>query len=1380
MATYIFGYGSIMDDFDPCDTSVILCHLSSTTYQRSFCFRSSTGFTAVGVSVTKTITTAKPKTKTITMCGVLFQIGVRSSCNENNYIAESTMSLSTLDAREKGYTRVEMNSQQLQCGGTAAEGVALPTFGSSDRIFMYVPDTPQQASKDFPICQTYVDTCLRGCFKWGGQQLMEQWVNETSGWSTYFLNDAPLSRRPWLHRQQYAEIDAVLEGSSSHTFFHERMHPENFSAHWLSNLRGFWGVPPRNPHFTGRGKELQKVMDVFQKSTSSKNVGVTMIETVGLGGVGKTQVAAEYCHRHYSSYYGLVMWWRAETPEVLASDVRRFAEDTGIVVNGVRNEEVVREVLARLFQTTKPWLMVLDNLTNRATLEAYLPRGTGNNIGHILVTSRQFLPGFDANNRVELRCFNMNESLNLLKRVGGEHLDIDEPYECSSSSGGSSSGSSGGSSSSSSSSRGSSSSSKFVETSNETIVKTKTAGEMLAIRLGHLPLALSVASAYMRQCDVNVSSYLRLLDHNAKIHVSSGERLPGYPMGVEESLGLSLRSLRLREGELSSRDRVSSRDVLDVLSYLYPDDISKQIVASIVECLAIEGKDNKMGNVDGIDSMDSNDTHDNSVGNHHVNPSTVSNWWPVIIFGVCSSSSVLVGVSSATSLWHTRKRMAMLAVSSAAVVLSILVPLIVLNESYRRNADEHRFTHPLQSICKVSTSRRAENVNDALTNRIWMKLKKYSLMTVQRGHGSMHRLLQQLLRQDKHDPVRSLSTAIYSILDRWSFDPADPTTWNSAGAVVDHMRVVGQHVLRLLQQNIDRAESNKPLLLELQIKTGDLLTESALYMSMALSRFPEARDILEVAMEIQNVNKHPSIRLSFSMARTLHSAGKVSRYCGRWTESYTFLMSSMELRGGREAHTHDVASDLHELGVLMIKMSRWSEARELLNSSLLIQRTLNTTSKNTTNKTNTTNRNAEDNNDHNNNSRNNTDTTARFCNVSATLHQLAVVAMNTKQRAVAETLLQEALACSVAGPFGVGGRAATLQKLAQVLERRGKRKEAESILKEALQIYEQIYGKDTPHVNIAAVLTNLGENAFCGKMYVEAKNQLESSLQMRKRLYGSSPEVWSGVAGCEIGLNLSKLGEVERAQGQWNDAFQYFVGSGQVFIRLLSRELHEMVVAAVDDTSSTALIQSLSLQLKYSPKSRTTTLFEMRCCRLCVDAWRWQVKVARSSKEMSALKVAEIEKSLTLLKSIQMILEERHKSTDENNTTVPMEVHKVSISFTVAEQKFCTSVAECRACVRSMLTSKDQALKSCREDAVIKLKKMQQVVEGLVIPTGKNELKNVVDLKMSATTFVSVVVSAIAEFMERKVNMQHVKNVVFGATDAVRSALRACEFDVQD
>ena len=84
---------------------------------------------------------------------------------------------------------------------------------------------------------------------------------------------------------------------------------------------------------------LSLFCQVLQRSEAANHrVGVTMIETVGLGGVGKTQVAAEYCYRHYSSYYGLVMWWRAETPEVLASDVRRFAEDTGIVVQ-------VRELL---------------------------------------------------------------------------------------------------------------------------------------------------------------------------------------------------------------------------------------------------------------------------------------------------------------------------------------------------------------------------------------------------------------------------------------------------------------------------------------------------------------------------------------------------------------------------------------------------------------------------------------------------------------------------------------------------------------------------------------------------------------------------------------------------------------------------------------------------------------------------------------------------------------------------------------------------------------------------------------------------------------------------------------------------------------------------
>ena len=1384
---YVFGYGSILDDFDPDDPDVMLANLTSI-YERSFCFRSTTGFTAAGVVPSKS-------NLNTTICGVLFPVGIRQDTTNKDkskdkikdtttgdvsdididYIANSTTSLKALDIREKGYKRVQVNTSNLSsCNSHCIDATA-------DKCWIYVPIDPQEATKDFPICQTYVDTILRGCLKWGGIDLATQWIHETTGWSSFFLNDAPLSRRPWLHRQHFSEIDQVLEAAATHTFYHERRHPEEFSAHWLSNLRGFWGIPPRNPHFIGRELELGKIMEVLQ-SSSSKNgignnhnhVGITMIETVGLGGVGKTQVASEYCHRHYSTYYGLIMWWRSETPEVLAADVRRFAEDTGIVVNGVRNEEVVREVLARLYQTTKPWLMVLDNLTDKSTLDTYLPRGTGHAGGHILVTSREFLQGFDQNNCVELRCFDMHESLDLLRRVGGEHLDIDEPYD-SSRNGGNGSNSGGGNGGGGGGGGSGNSNTKYVEISNTTESKPKTAGEVLCVRLGHLPLALSVASAYMRQCDVDASSYLHLLDQGTTSAIdnsSNGERLLlGYPMGVEESLSLSL--LRLREKEEEMGDgAVSSRDVLDVLAYLYPDDISKDIVASVVACLSVEA------------NTDIRSTSKSSMSSVSSVSSMSSLLLPVGV-GVCTCLA-MVGI--ATNRNDKTRATTLLAISGTIAIGSMAVPLLLWQQSSKQNdSTAQTFYHPLQSLTLQQNHQNTKGINKnknenngRLTNRVWMKLKKYSLLTVQRGHGSMHRLLQQLLRQGRHNSVRTLSTSIYAILQRWSFDPADPTTWKSAGAVVDHMRIVGQHVLDLLKNFRKKSHegSHAILLSELQIKTSELLTESALYMSMALSRFPEARTVLEVAMDIQKTsNKIKSKRLLASMAKTLHAAGKVSRYCGRYEESNTFLNAAIALRGGRTAQTYDVAADLHELGVLMIKRGKWSKAQILLKDSLSVQRVLDAKNANKIQKSN------------NNNNNDNFRTTTRFCNVSATLHQLAVVAMNIKPRRldVAETLLQESLSSMLGGR--AGGRAATLQKLAQVLERSGKRKNAERYLKEALRLYEDIYGNDVPHVNIAAVLTNLGENAFGGKKYDEARTLLKKSLRMRERMYGQSVDVWSGVAGVELGLNLSKLGEVERAQNQWTKAKEYFVRAGQAFLRLLLRERGSSS-HGMKEMNETDAIHLLSLQLKTVAIPATT--FEKRLVRLCVSAWRWQLKVARTRSsnanvdcDEQNVEIKEIEENLEILKAIQVMswmLEEKIMKLNDTDGNVKdmdgsgVQVQKVSL---IAHQEFCRQLATCRASVRSMLTSKDST-----QTVVVKLKEMKIVVNGFGATISKNEDDDVeiAETRRAARKFVEVVVSTIETFNAdpTKMNEKQVKGVIFGATDDIRDTLRKCGIDVMD
>ena len=82
-----------------------------------------------------------------------------------------------------------------------------------------------------------------------------------------------------------------------------------------------------------------------------------------MGGVGKTQLAVEFCHRHYaaakpeaaggasSSGYSVVIWLRAETAEVLAADLRALAADCGIGgVQGLRNEEATGRLVEKLKQ----------------------------------------------------------------------------------------------------------------------------------------------------------------------------------------------------------------------------------------------------------------------------------------------------------------------------------------------------------------------------------------------------------------------------------------------------------------------------------------------------------------------------------------------------------------------------------------------------------------------------------------------------------------------------------------------------------------------------------------------------------------------------------------------------------------------------------------------------------------------------------------------------------------------------------------------------------------------------------------------------------------------------------------------------------------------
>lgn len=157
---------------------------------------------------------------------------------------------------------------------------------------------------------------------------------------------------------------------------------------------------------------------------------VIKVEVAGFGGVGKTQLVTEYCYRYYPATYGLVVWVNAETSDSTVADYRQLLADlasdnsdsTNVADMDKTTEDVIAEVKTRLFRSTVPWLLVLDNLEDRSLLEKLIPHGAGSR-GHVLITTRHVdvESGSEHLGSLALGCFSTNESLELLRRSVGAH-----------------------------------------------------------------------------------------------------------------------------------------------------------------------------------------------------------------------------------------------------------------------------------------------------------------------------------------------------------------------------------------------------------------------------------------------------------------------------------------------------------------------------------------------------------------------------------------------------------------------------------------------------------------------------------------------------------------------------------------------------------------------------------------------------------------------------------------------------------------------------------------------------------------------------------------------------------------------------------------------
>jgi hypothetical protein len=178
----------------------------------------------------------------------------------------------------------------------------------------------------------------------------------------------------------------------------------------------------------------------------------------GLGGVGKTSLARAYAQRHS---YQLVWWIRAEDPAAVDAEFRSLLDVLLLPGDSVKVGDARAVVFAWLTQQNTPWLLILDNVPDAASVNGLLPPGNG----HVLVTSRA--TGWLDHSVVEP--LGTKAAVELLVSQSGD--------------------------------------------------SDRAAAEELATELGGLPLALTQAASYTRTTGVDLAAYLRWYrDKSAVLH----------------------------------------------------------------------------------------------------------------------------------------------------------------------------------------------------------------------------------------------------------------------------------------------------------------------------------------------------------------------------------------------------------------------------------------------------------------------------------------------------------------------------------------------------------------------------------------------------------------------------------------------------------------------------------------------------------------------------------------------------------------------------------------------------------------------------------------------------------------------------------------------